>query len=103
MATLYIAEFSSLAKAGGGDGMQIAQWPPHKQQTVAIGGSSAASAVFDSRTVAIRVHADVICSFRIGGVDETPTALATDARLAADATEYFGVKPNQKIAVITNS
>jgi hypothetical protein len=59
-----------------------------------------ASAPFDPRTKFIRVHTDAICSIAIG---VNPTAVATEMRMAANQTEYFGVGANSKIAVITNT
>ncbi|HET7156085.1 MAG TPA: hypothetical protein VFI87_12035 [Hyphomicrobiaceae bacterium] len=100
MASLYIAEFSSLASAGGGGSVQAAQWPPLREQKIALSGTSAASAAFGPGTTVIRVHSDVVCSIKVGG---TPVATAANARLAADATEYFGVESGAKIAGITNT
>jgi hypothetical protein len=101
MASLYIAEFSSLASAGGGGAVQAAQWPPLREQKIALSGTSAASVAFGAGTTVIRVHSDVICSIKIGG--GTPVATAANARLAADSTEYFGVESGAKIAGITNT
>lgn len=95
MATLYITEFSSLDPSGS-----AAVAPPVTGQTVAIAGASAQSAAFATNTRIIRVHTDVICSILIGS---NPTATAAQARMAAGQTEYFVVKPGDKIAVITNT
>lgn len=96
MATLYIAEFLEVLNNGGV--VQVARTPVVQEQTVAVGGSSTQSSAF--KGCLIRVHTDVICSISIGS---NPTATATTARMAADSTEYFAVKPGDKIAVITNS
>ena len=95
MAVLFITEFSSLDPSGS-----AAVAPPVTDQTVAIGGASAQSSAFATNTRVIRVHTDAICSILIGA---NPTATATKGRLAAGQTEYFVVKPGDKIAVITNS
>lgn len=100
MASLYIAEFSSLAAAGGGGTAQAAQWPPLREQKVALSGTSAVSAAFGPGTTIIRIHSDVVCSVK---VSSDPTATAANARLAADATEYLGVESGAKIAGITNT
>lgn len=102
MATLYVTEYSSLAWVGRTPTqlMQAPGSPAAAQQTVAIGGSSAQSAEFGTTTTLIRVHTDAICSIAIG---PNPTAAATAQRMAAGATEYFGVQTGDKIAVITNS
>ena len=76
--------------------------PEVASQIVAIGGSSAASNAFNESTRFVRIHTDSICSivFGIG-----PTATTTNRRLAANATEYFGVPIGQsfKVAVIANT
>ncbi len=95
MATVYIAEIESIRV--GGPAMQS---PPIVEQTVAIGGSSAASAAFSSNTAYIRVHTDAICSIVIG---LSPTATTSNMRIAANQTEYFGVTGGQQLAVITNT
>ncbi len=107
MATLYITEFQALGQAGlppWGYGpnapTQAAQQPPIAEQAVAIGGTSVASAAFGGATVLVRLHTDAICSVEFGSA---PIATATTARMAAGQTEYFGVSPGMKVAVITNS
>lgn len=101
MATLYIAEYSIIKRVEGADTAQIADDKYLvAEQTVAIGGSSAQSAAFNAGTHFIRVHTDAICSIATG---TNPTAAATNRRMAADQTEYFGVVPAWKIAVISNT
>lgn len=99
MATLYVAEFSNLAPAGS-EFAQIVGTPPLAEQTVTIGSGSLSSNAFASFTRMIRVHADSICSIAFG---PSPTATTTNMRLAANTTEYFGVNPGTKIAVISNT
>lgn len=99
MAVLFITEFSKLGVIDGKTSA-IAMAPPIAEQTVAIGGSSAASAAFDAATRYVRLHTDAICSVAFGA---SPTATATKMRLAAGQTEYFAVPPGGKVAVITNS
>lgn len=100
MATLYVTEFSGIGSGNKTD-IQAAACPPLAEQTVAIGGSTAQSAAFDAATKVIRVHTDAICSVKIGGAN--PVAAATNARLAANQTEYFRVNAGDKIAVIQNT
>lgn len=96
MATLYVSEFGDLA-IGRAQAMTL---PPLRTQTVSISGTSAATALaFTENTRMVRVHTDAICSIAAG---TSPTATTSDPRLAADQTEYFGVKPGDKIAVISN-
>ena len=100
MAVLFITEYASITRDGRGVMAPAAQEPALASQTVAIGGSSTQSSAFNAATNFIRVHTDAICSIAVGA---NPTASATTARMAADQTEYFGVIPGHKIAVITNS
>ena len=98
MAVLYVTEFNNI---GGGARFPVAGalWAAVAEQTVAIGGVTASSAAFNANTLFIRVHTDVICSIDIGAA---PTATTSTARMAANQTEYFSVKPGHKIAVIAN-
>lgn len=101
MATLYITEYSDLARADG-TYAQAAQEPSAATQTVAIGGSSTASSAFNPATKFIELHTDAICSYAVG---TAPTATAAKTRMAANQTKIIGVPNNQsyKIAVITNT
>lgn len=112
MATLYITEFQAIGYAGGptwaagtNGPTQAAQQPAVANQTVAIGGASVASAAFNAATTLVRLHTDSICSiaFTLPGSTTDPVATATSARMAANQTEYFGVVPGTKVAVITNT
>lgn len=100
MAVLYISEFDRMADAGIRRDVAAGQQPRVAAQTVAIGGGSLQSAAFNAKTRFIEVHADAICSFKIG---ENPTAVTTEGRMAAGDTRYYGVIPGHKIAVITNT
>lgn len=102
MATLYITEFSDISVSFvRGNLAQIATQPPVVDQTpVAISGASAQSAAFNANTTLVRIHTDSICSILFG---TNPTAATTNARLVAGQTEYFGVAPGMKVAVIANT
>lgn len=108
MATLYITEFQALGQAGlptngfGPNGpTQAAQQPPVADQTpVSITGASAQSAAFNAATTLVRIHTDSICSILFG---TNPTATTANARMVAGQTEYFGVLPGMKVAVIANT
>lgn len=99
MAVLYVTEYNAL-QLQQGNGMPVAAAPAIASQTIVIGGGSLASSAFNANTNFIRVHTDAICSFDIGA---TPTASTSLARMAANQTEYFGVQPAHKIAVISNT
>jgi hypothetical protein len=102
MAVLYVAEFNSI----GGQGnfpVQAAEVPPIAEQTVAIGGSSAACTnAFNKNTAFVRIEVDAVCSIAFC---TAPTATTGNMRMAANTTEYFSVPAgaNYKVAAITNS
>ena len=99
MATLYISEYARMGVSADGQSVPIAGELVGKQ-TRSLSGSSAQSAAFAKQTRYVRLHTDAVCSFLIG---DNPTATTSDARLAADQTEYFEVRPDQKVAAITNT
>lgn len=101
MAILYITELNAIG-GGGNHPVSGGQFPPVAEQTVAIGGGSVQSAVFNKNTTLLRINVDNACSIALG---VNPTALVTSARLAANQTEYFSIPPNSnfKLAVILNS
>ena len=107
MATLYVAEFAGVANVGAPSAgnasttgfSHIGGTPPLAEQTLSIGVSSVASAAFNAKTRMVRLHCDAVCSVAFS---KSPTASATNARLAANQTEYFGVSPGSKVAVIVN-
>lgn len=100
MATLYITEFATTQLDLNGQAAQVVEGRPIADDTVTVAGTSDQSAAFNAKTRLIRVHTDVACHILIG---ENPTATTSDARMAADQTEYFGVKAGDKIAVIEAS
>jgi len=102
MAKVYIEEYKEMAKIQSSKADLAAPQEPSivEQTPVAIGVGSAQSAAFNEQTRFVRIHTDAICSIKFG---DNPTATADSKRLAANATEYFGVVPGQKVAVITNT
>jgi hypothetical protein len=108
MSVLYISEYRGIAGSripptsadNISDSLFVAPEPPLAEQTVAIGAASAQSAPFSAETRFIRVHTDAACSILVGA---NPTATTAKKRLAADQTEYFGVRPGDRIAVIENT
>jgi len=97
MATLSIREYEHLAALSGGT-LQVGQEPAVASQSVSITAGSVPSAAFNVRTKHIRVHTDAQCSIEFG---TTPTATTTTCVLSAQQTEYFGVVPLMKVAVIS--
>jgi len=101
MALLYVTEFSSLTPTTEGGAAQVARAPVVVDQSpVTIAGGSLQSAAFNAETKYVRLHCDAICSIAFGS---NPTATAANMRMAAGQTEYFGVQPGMKVAVITNT
>ncbi len=99
MATLYISEYSRQLVDYIGLSVPAPQEPSIAEQAVAVGVGSVASSAFNAKTKFVRLHTDVICSVAFGAA---PTAVATAKRMAAGQTEFFGVRPGDKVAVITN-
>jgi hypothetical protein len=97
MPTLDITEYKELAQAGRGHLVMAGQEPSLLNQQVTIGVSSAQSAALSDVTRFIRVHTDSSCRIAVGS---NPTASAQSMRLGAGGTEYLGVLPGLKIAVI---
>lgn len=94
--TLYVTEFAGPPAVSVY--FQAANTPALTEQTVAIAGASAQSAVFGGSTKLVRVHTDVACHVVVGG--SNPTATTSSMRLGAGQTEYFVVTPGQRLAVI---
>ena len=101
MATLYISEFTATMSAAGSTISEKLPQPPVAEQTVAIGATAAKSNAFNANTKAIRLMADAVCSILISATGTG--AAATNARLAANVPEYFGVPGGYFLSVITNS
>ena len=99
MANLHIAEFTALAPDGAAFPavMQLAQMPPVAEQTVAIGGSSAASSALNAATRFVCLTPKADCHIQIGA---TPTATTSLMPLTSGQAYYFGVTPGHKVAVI---
>lgn len=101
MAFLYISEYTALARIEGLGVAPFAQEPAVLDQApVANAGATTQSAAFGSGTQFVRVHTDSVCSIVFGA---NPVATTANKRMAANTTEYFGVKPGQKLAVILNT
>ena len=98
MAVVFISEYDVMPVLDGRS-IPTGAEPAIVQQTVAIGAGSLQSAAFNSQTKFVRVHTDAICSYNFG---LNPTATAVTPRLAANSTEFFGVKAGHRVAIITN-
>jgi hypothetical protein len=108
MSTLYVREYSGIGTtknvSGIGPANLVTQGPVEPgtdQAPITISASSAASAAFAATTQLVRVNTDSVCSVVFGPVGTTATT--SNARLAANQTEYFRVVPGNIVAVITNT
>jgi len=100
MAILDVTEYNELTQAGRGHLVMAGQEPCTLNQQVVVGASSAQSLAFADTTRFIRIHSDVACRVAIGA---NPTASTTSMRMGAGGTEYLGVLPGLKIAVIATT
>lgn len=71
--------------------------PSLGNQQVAITAGSVQSAALGDITRFVRIHTDGAIRIAFGS---NPTASATSQRMAANSTEFFGVQPGTKIAII---
>lgn len=105
MAKLYITEFSGMAVDQSRHYVPIVDATrgvlENASSPITIAAGHAESAAFNAATTIIRVHTDAICSIFISAAGTA--AAATNARMAANSTEYFGVRAGDILSVITNS
>lgn len=97
MAKLTVTEFSLLTETSLGR-TQTVKAPPVTEQQLGISGASNPSAAFNARTVVVRLKTDTACSIAWGSA---PVAVSGNCPMEAGQTEYFGVNPGDKVAVIT--
>lgn len=100
MAVVDITEYAELTMAGRGHLVMAGQEPSLRNQQVTIGATSAQSAALSDVTRFVRIHAEAACRIAIGS---NPTASAVSMRMGAGGTEYLGVLPGLKIAVIASA
>ena len=97
MSLLDIREYTTLAKDQDGRPLAAGQEPAAAGQQVTFTATAGQSAAFGSTTRFVRLHANGNCRILFG---DNPTATATSPRMAAGASEYFGVAPGQKVSAI---
>ena len=98
MATLHITEYTRLASVRPGGSAPVAQEPGVTQLVTYT--TTTASNAFAADTRFIRVIASAKAHLLFG---VSPTAAASDPYIAADAPEYFGVKPSDQVAAYDGS
>ena len=99
MALLDIREYSVLATDQNARQLAAGKEPAVAGQQVTF-TTTVQSAAFNESTRFVRLHADSICRIEFGA---NPTATGTSMRMAAGATEYFGVTPGMKVAAVTST
>ena len=97
---LDITEYSQMAVDAAGRLLPAGKEPGAYQTPVAIGAGSVQSAAFGGQAAFVRLHADAACRIAFGA---NPTASSSTPRMAAGATEFFGVTPGHKVAVIASA
>jgi hypothetical protein len=112
MAQLTIAESDNIISLQNGMG-QCMMLPPKAEQVLAISGSPVACLPFGSlwtppmpnnhQIIFIRLNCDTPCCVRVGDPATNPTASTTNARLAGNQTEFFGVRQGDVLSVIATS
>jgi hypothetical protein len=96
-----ITEYDRLAIDNIGNTIAAGVEPSRVVQQIAASGVSAACAAdFSDTTRFVRIHTDVAVRIAFG---KSPTAAPTSQRMAAGATEYFGVTPGIRVAAITTT
>ncbi len=92
-----ITEYDALASDQQGRVIAAGLEPARGTQQVSITGASLQSTALRDTTRFVRIHTDGAVRVAFG---TNPTAAGTSQRMAANSTEFFGVQPGTKIAVI---
>lgn len=96
MAFLYITEYARQALDYRGH-VAAGEEPAITVQKIVIAAGSTSSAAFNAKTRFVELHTDAtVCHVRFGASPQT--AVITDKRMAADQTQFFGVKPGHIVA-----
>jgi hypothetical protein len=95
-----VACYDNLARDNRGNVILTGMEPAIADLQVPIGATSVQSAPFPDSTLLVRVHTDNTCRIAFG---ENPTANSATKRMSAGSTEFFGVRPGHKVAVIQST
>jgi hypothetical protein len=102
MSIMYLEEFAGISNTPTSNIVaQAAQQPSVVTQTFSFTGTAGVSSAFNTKTNLVRVHADGICSYLFSSAGTSATT--ANPRLAAGTTEYFSVRPGDKISAVTNT
>lgn len=97
MSYLYITEFSRMGVDHGGLQSGAPVMPGLAEHRLEIGAISAASPRFREHTRIVMLHATHSCCIAFG---DDPKADEKLHRLSPNETRFYGVSPNDKVAVI---
>ena len=100
MPAVDITEYDRLAEDQHGKTVLTGLEPARRVQQVSITGASLQSGALADNTRFVRVHTDGTVRISFGS---NPTATAASQRMVANSTEFFGVQPGTKIAVIQST
>jgi hypothetical protein len=95
-----ITMFRETCTDGLNNRVPTGEFPSLGTLQVTASGASTQSAATSDVCYFVRIHTDAAVRLDIG---VNPTAAATSPRLAANATEYFGLRPGMRVAVITTT
>jgi hypothetical protein len=99
--TVDVTEYQNLGMDANGARVAVGMEPARAVQQITEGGASVScGADFQDSTRFVRIHTPVAIRIAFG---KTPTAAATSQRMAAGSTEFFGVTPGLRVAVITTA
>lgn len=91
----YVTEYGGVA-----NGLSVGQGPAINTQVIDFSGGAAATTAFTENTRFVRVYVDSYCSVAEG---TSPVATTSSKQMAADSSEYWGVRPGDKLSFIINS
>lgn len=100
MAVVDITQYALVAADNSGKPIPVGAEPALANAQINVTGASAQSSAFADTCRLVRVHTDVAIRIAFGA---NPTASASSPRMAAGQTEYFGVRPGEKVAAITTT
>ncbi len=95
-----ITEYAFLARDGANQTIPAGQEPQLANHQITPSALSQQTAAFAGGATLVRVHTDEAIRIEIGG---DPTAASTSKRMAANTTEFFGVRGGQKAAVVSTT
>lgn len=104
MSTAWVEEFSGVPDVGIGGGAQAPIQPSITTQVVTYTATAGVTASgFNAKTNLVGITSDGICSFLFAASGTTPTATASNSRLAAGNTNFYTVAPGGKVSFVTNT